>query len=41
MTAVGMLDEEKYIGAEHQYNIFTVRLSLALSWHIYTRALCF
>lgn len=26
MTAVGVLDEENFIGAEHQHNVFTVRL---------------
>lgn len=32
MTAVGMLDEETYIGAEHQYNIFTVRFILFFNY---------
>ena len=26
MTAVGVLDEETFIGAEHQHNVFTVRI---------------
>ena len=31
MTAVDMLDDDIFIGAEHQYNIFTVRRSDTVS----------